>query len=192
MGLDLSRVKIREALAARREPHWQRLRPGCFVGYRPSAREGAGTWIGRAYDEDASAYRLRALGDFGALPVRDRFAAAKKDAEAFAELVESGGALKESIETVEDACRRYAAENREAEARFKRLVYNDPIAKLKLSRLRRHHLNEWRQRLAAMPALVTRRKKGAQVVRTRAPATVNREMTVLRAALNKVLAPGRP
>lgn len=41
-GRDLSRVRDREALraAANAEPYWQRLRPGCFVGYAPSAKGG--------------------------------------------------------------------------------------------------------------------------------------------------------
>ena len=50
---DLSRVKERDGLKAQREPHWQRLRAGCFIGFRPSKSGGAGTWIARAYDEDA-------------------------------------------------------------------------------------------------------------------------------------------
>ena len=91
MAVDLSRVKDREALAATREPHWQRLRPGCFLGYRPSAREGVGTWIARAYDEESHSYGLKALGDFGSIPNKERYTTAKKEAEKFAELVESGG-----------------------------------------------------------------------------------------------------
>jgi len=83
------------------------------LGYRQSAREGPGTWITRAYDEDQRGYRLKALGDFGDLPGRDRFAAAKKEGEAFAELVEAGGRIEETVETVEDACRRYAKVNTE-------------------------------------------------------------------------------
>lgn len=192
MALDLSKVKERDALRSQREPHWQRIRPGCFLGYRPSAREGAGTWIARAYDEDQRGYRLKSLGDFGALPGRDRFAAAKKEAEAFAHLVESGGQTEEKIETVEEACRRYAKGNPEADGRFRRHVYSDPIAKLKLSKVRRNHLKEWRQRLAEKPALVSRRKKGNQITRQRAPSSINRDMAMLRAALNKVLAPGAP
>lgn len=192
MPLDLSKVKEREALPSQREPHWQRIRPGCFLGYRPSAREGAGTWIARSYDETQRAYRLKALGDFGELPGRDRFAAAKKEAEAFVELVESGGHTEEKIETVEEACRRYASLNPEAEGRFKRHVYADPIAKLKLVRLRRNHLKEWRQRLAEKPALVSRRKKGDPFTRPRAPSSINRDVAMLRAALNKILAPGAP
>ena len=192
MALDLSRVKEREALRLQREPHWQRIRPGCFLGFRPSAREGVGTWIARAYDEDHRCYRLKALGDFGALPGRDRFTAAKREAEGFVALVETGGRIEELVETVEDACRRYAKSNPDAVGRFKRHIYSDPVAKLKLAKLRRHHLQEWRHRLSEKPALVTRRKKGPQTTRPRAPSSINRDMAVLRAALNKILAPGAP
>lgn len=192
MALDLSKVKEREALRNQREPYWQRIRPGCFLGYRPSAREGAGTWIARAYDEDQRCYRLRALGDFGKLPGRDRFTDAKREAEAFAALVESGGQIEEKVETVEEACRRYAETHPDAAGRFKRHVYPEPIAKVKLAKLRRHHLQAWRKRLEEKPALVTRRKKGPQVTRDRAPSSINRDMAMLRAALNTVLAPGAP
>lgn len=192
MALDLSRVKERESLPPRREPHWQRIRPGCFLGYRRSAREGSGAWIARAYDEDQRRYRSVSLGDFGELPARDRFAAAKSEAERFSALVESGGYAVEQVETVEEACRRYCAANREAEGRFRRHVYSDPIGRVKLARLRRHHLEAWRQRLADKPALVSRNKVGRQVSRPRSPASVNRDIAMLRAALNKVLAPGAP
>lgn len=192
MGLDLSKVKERDALRNQREPYWQRIRPGCFLGYRPSAREGAGTWIARAYDEDQRCYRLKALGGFGALPGRDRFASAKAEAEAFAVLVESGGEVEQKVETVEEVCRRYADSHPDAVGRFKRHVYSDPIAKVKLAKLRRRHLQAWRKRLEEKPALVTRRKKGPQVTRDRAPSSINRDMAMLRAALNTVLAPGAP
>jgi site-specific recombinase XerC len=190
--MDLSIVKQREALQARREPHWQRLSPGRFLGYRPSQREGAGGWIARCYDEETRGYRLRALGTFPQLPARDQFAAAKKEAEAFAETVEAGGVATVKIETVEQACREYVKENEEAEGRFERHVYGDPIAKVKLTKLRRAHVKAWRERLAAKPALVSRRKKGEQKTRPRAASSVNRDMAMLRAALNKVLAPGAP
>lgn len=192
MAIDLSKVKEREALKSTREPYWQRIRPGCFLGYRPSAREGTGTWIARAYDEDRRAYRLMALGDFGGLPGRDRFAAAKLETEKFFDLVESGGRIEVGVETVEDACRHYVATNPEAHGRFKRHVYSDPIAKLKLAKVRRNHLQAWRQRLTEKPALVSRRKRGVQITRPRAPSSINRDMSMLRAALNKVLAPGTP
>jgi hypothetical protein len=192
MALDLSRVKEREALTSRREPYWQRIRPGCFLGYRPSVREGAGTWIARAYDDQRQGYHLQALGDFAASPGRDRFALAKKEAENFADLVDVGGLADDRAETVEEACRRYAKTNTEAEGRFRRHVYNDPIAKLKLRKLRRAPLRGWRQRLEEKPVLVGRSKVKDTVTRPRAPASVNRDMAMLRAALNKVLAHGAP
>ena len=192
MALDLSKVGNRERLKVQREPHWQRLRAGCFLGFRPSKRGGKGTWIARVYDEDTNKYQVKSLGDFGMLPGNEMFAAAKKEAEKLAELVESGGEIRAKIETVADACREYAKDRPEAEQRFKRYVFEDSIAKVKLDKLRRRHVKEWRERLEAQPALVSRRKKGDPVERERAPSTVNRDMAVLRAALSKVLSPGAP
>jgi integrase len=189
---ELSRVKDREALKPRREPYWQRLRPGCFLGYRASARGGAGTWIARAYAEDDRGYRLRALGSFGDQPANARFALAKLEAEKFAAEVEQGSIRDEEIETVADACRQFAKTHGEADARFRRYVYSDPIAKLKLSKLRRSHVASWRHRLEDTPALVSRRKKGKPVTRPRSPATLNRDMAVFRTALGKVLPLGAP
>ena len=190
--MDLSRVKDRQALLGRREPHWQRLHTGCFVGYRPSTSKVGGTWIARAYDADRLSYRLKTLGDLGSLPPRERFQAAKGAAEEFARMVEAGGFVEDRLETVEDACRRYAVGREDVQGRFQRHVYGDPIAKMKLVRLRRHHLYEWRRRLEQTPAMVTRRKKGPNKYRPRAPASVNRDMAMIRAALNRVLAPGTP
>lgn len=192
--MDLSRVGAREALKPRsaNEPHWQRIRTGCFLGYRPSKRDGVGTWIARVYDEDARKYQRRALGDFGNLAPRDIFTAAKREAEAFADVVESGGLTADKMETVDDACRAYAKGKPDAESRFKRHVYSDPIAKVKLEKLRRHHLKEWRIRLEQRAALVSRSKKGPKRYRDRSRSTINRDMVPLRAALFKVLAPGAP
>jgi integrase len=192
MALDLSKVGEREKLKVQREPHWQRLRAGCFLGFRRSKRGGKGTWIARAYDEDAGKYRLKALGDFGTLPGNEIFAAAKKEAERLADVVEMGGEVRAKIETVGDACREYAKTRPEAGHRFRRYVYANPIAKVKLSKLRRRHVKEWREWLEQQPALVSRRKKGEPIYRVRAASTVNRDMAVFRAALAKVLSPGAP
>lgn len=190
--VDLSRVSDREELNSRREPYWHRLRPGCFVGYRPAARGGAGTWIARAYDEDQRSYRLKALGSFGENPGSARFTLAKQAAEAFASEVERGSISEEKLETVEDACRHFAGETSEAADRFRRYVYSDPVAKVKLSKLRRSHVAAWRQRLEAKPALVSRNNTGAPVTRPRSAATINRDMAVFRTALGRVLALGAP
>jgi len=192
MALDLSKVGNRERLKVQREPHWQRLRAGCFLGFRPSKRGGTGTWIARAYDEDTGKYRIKSLGDFGMLLGNEMFAAAKKEAEALAEIIEAGGEVRAKIECVADACREYAKTRPEAEHRFRRYVYNDPVGKVKLVKLRRRHIKDWRERLEAQPALVSRRKEGEAIYRKRAPSTVNRDMAIFRAALAKVLSPGAP
>lgn len=189
---DLSKVSQRDALNARREPYWQRLSPGCFLGYRPSAKGGPGTWIARAYDEDHRHYRIRALGSFAEKSPRDRFTVAKQAAEKFATEVERGSIADEELRTVEDACRQFAKSRPDADARFRRFVYSDPIAKVKLDRLRRSHVTSWRERLQATPALVSRRKAGKPITRARSPATVNREMAVFRTALAAVLPLGAP
>jgi integrase len=71
-------------------------------------------------------------------------------------------------------------------------VYSDPIAKVPLAKLRRSHVLAWRHRLESKPALVSRRKVGDRVTRPRSPATINRDMAALRAALGAVLPLGSP
>lgn len=192
--MDLSRVKTREGLKvlAKGEPHWQRIKPGCYVGFAPSAKNGEGTWHGRAYDPETQRYQRKAFGAFPDVPGNGKFAAAKAEAEKFADVVASGGRSEEKIETVGDACKAYAKSRPEAAERFRRYVDSDPIAKVKLDKLRRRHVQDWRARLEAQPALVSRRKKGEPVHRVRAASTVNRDMAILRAALATVLAPGAP
>ena len=150
MTLDLSKVGKRETLTPlpNRKAHWQRLRPGCFVGYRPAAKGGAGSWCARAYDEERRGYREKPLGSYPDQIASERFAVAKLAAEAFAVEVERGDVGDpnvEKIETVEQACRAYAKVNTEAAGRFQRLIYDDPIAKVKLAKLRRSTLAAWQR-----------------------------------------------
>ena len=193
---DLSKIGERNRLRGRKgdEPYWQRLRFGCFLGYRPSKRGGKGKWFARAFDADNGKYRRKALGDFGALAGHDVFAQAKSDAEAWAGMVGSGGVQASEIETVADACRAYLKEkpSRIAEGVFRRHVYSDAVAGLKLDKLRRHHLRAWRKRLEEAPALMTRNKVGEKRTKARSASTVNRDMVPLRAALGRVLTPGAP
>jgi integrase len=189
---DLSKVSQRERLKSAREPYWHRLKPGCFVGYRPSVKGGAGTWVARAYDEERRSYRLKALGAFTDHPASARFAAAKQASEEFAALVEGGAIAQLNLETVTDACREFGKTRPEAEQRFCRLIYSDPLGKVKLAKLRRWHVAGWRDRLANTPALVSRRKTGTPITRPRSPASVNRDMAVLRTALGQVVALGPP
>ena len=192
--MDHSRVKDRERLKPlpKGEPYWQRLRPGCYLGFAPSTKSGEGTWHVRAYDPEKRGYRRKSLGAFADVSGSGKFAAAKIEAERFTDVIETGGHREAKLQTVADACRIYAGDRPEAEQRFKRYVYDDPVAKVRLDRLRRRHLREWRERLEKTPAQVSRSKQGQKRSRERAPSTINRDMVVLRAALAKVLSPGPP
>lgn len=192
--MDLSRICIRKSLKPRpgKEPHWQRLSPGCYLGYRPSAREGIGTWIARVYDQAKRNYCVKSIGDFASLAQSDRFLAAKYEAEDFRDLVQAGGVRQTKIETIAQACEHYALSNSEAKGRFARHIYDDPIANVKLSKLRRYHLQDWRLRLEAKPVVTGGRGTDNLGTRPRALSSINRDMAMLRAALNKVLSPGAP
>lgn len=193
---DLSRIGDREKLKPKAgdEPHWQRLRQGCYLGYRPSRKKVGGTWFARVYDPDTNRNSRKRLGDYGTLSGHDVFKQAKLDAETWAETVESGGERARDMVTVKDACEAYLKEKPGAiaEGVFRRHVYSDPIAKVKLDRLRRHHLRAWRKRLEEAPALLSRNKDGEKRTKERSKATVNRDMVPLRAALGQVLKPGAP
>lgn len=191
---DLSKIGERDRLKARKgdEPHWQRLRFGCFLGYRPSKRGGRGTWFARAYDSDTGKYSRKALGDYGAMAGHDVFSQAKREAETWADTVASGGVQSRQMVTVADACDAYSEERPEAKGILKRTVLQDAVAKIRLDKLRRHHLRDWRKRLEETPALISRNKVGEKITKVRSKATVNRDMVPLRAALGRVLSPGAP
>lgn len=194
---DLSRIGEREKLKPRNgnEPHWHRLRQGVYIGYRPSRKKAGGIWFARFYDAESNRNARKRLGDYGTLSGHDVFKQAKADAEAWAETVETGGERSRDMETVKDACEAYLKEKPGsiAEGVFRRHVYSDPIAKVKLDKLRRHHLKAWRKRLENAPALVTRTKKAEKKrMKERSKSTVNRDMVPLRAALGMVLKPGAP
>ena len=185
---DLSRIGEREKLKSKKgdEPHWQRLRQGVYLGFRPSKKKVGGTWFARFYDAEANRNARKRLGDYGTLSGHDVFKQAKADAESWAETVETGGERAREMETVRDACKAYLEQKPGSIAAgvFRRHVYDDPIAKVKLDKLRRHHLKDWRKRLEQAPALVTRTKDSEKKrMKERSKATVNRDMVPLRAAL---------
>lgn len=182
--MDLGTVKNREKLKPQREPHWQKLAAGQFLGFRPSRLGAGGTWIARYYDPETRRKPIRSLGDFGHLPPSDRFGAASKAARAWFDHLGGGGS--HDVITVRQACERYAAANPAAAGRFGHFVYSDAIAQLPVSKLTKEQVRAWRNRLEATPAFVAG-TKGEPTTRPRSPSTVNRDMVPLRAALNLAL-----
>ncbi len=178
--MDLSTVRNRDRLKPQREPYWHKLAAGEFLGFRPSSVHNGGAWIVRAYDADTQRNRFHALGDFGDVPAHERFGVARKAAQEWIAHVTAGGSTKPI--TVKQACQRYAEDKPEAAARFARHVHDDPIARVLLPKLTKKHVTAWRERLQRKPVTAPTGRKQA-----RSDASVNRDMTALRASLNAAL-----
>lgn len=185
-------VESRAKLPARPKPYWESLRRGCSLGFRKLAAGDAGTWYARTYDAGTRKDSWRGLGSFEQLRPHERYTAAKKEAEALAEHVEHGGTASDM--TVKRACDAYVEHLRaegkagtasDAQARFKRWVHGSKLAGVELRKLALHHVRAWRQGLIAKPVTVNPYADAEdQITRERSAASVNRDMTALRAALN--------
>jgi len=152
--MKLDRVEARGRLGVRRDPYWQRLTQGRYVGFRRMLASSPGTWLARIYDGER--YHQKPLGDFADRQEKDRFDAAKVEAETWFRHLDLGGTTDRA--TVKVACEAYV-ENRRTEkseaaavdvkGRFGRLVYADPIARIDLAKLAPRHLADWKARVLA-------------------------------------------
>lgn len=182
-------VHSRKKLQARREPHWQRLTSLCYLGYRKTD-EDTGTWVMRTQAEGKSERKYKALGAFAEVPDHKRFDAAKKAVESHLAHLENGGTAE--VITVGKACERlvqkYRNDNREAaakdaEGRFKRWVHaNKKFASTPMLKLTAGMLADWRTKLAKTPAMHQNKKVVSD--KPRAESSLNRDMAVLKTALN--------
>lgn len=163
---DLSRKRDRERLKVRREPHWQRLRAGGALGFR----RGADTWIARFRGRD-DRQQYQSLGE--ALEYDD----AKRKAEAWFDQLAGSAVRTVKRDTIKAALQSYLDDLREhgradaakeAERRFKKTVYSDPLADTSLEHATKDDFREWRER----------QKPG------RKPRTLNRHVRSVVAALN--------
>jgi hypothetical protein len=189
----IDRVDSRARLKPRRDPYWQRLTSGRYVGFRRMAAGTPGTWLARYYDGER--YRYETLGDFADKLEKDRFDEAKIAAELYFQHVDMGG-TGERI-TVKKACELYVeklelekskAAATDAKGRFTRLVYDDPLARVELKKLAPRHLAEWKTRVLSRPRkskkLGSKAVRAAPVERADHRGSFNRNATALRAALN--------
>lgn len=168
----IDKARIRNALEPRREPYWGApIDRGLFLGFR-KLEGGPGTWIARAFHDGK--HRYQRVGYSDAVAHDD----AIKAARAWAKSLDAGVDTRK-VRTVADVCAEYVQDRRRekgdtsadaTEGHYLRYVYADTIGKVRLDRLRAAQLKEWRA--------------GLQM----APATRNRVLAALRAALNYAVA----
>lgn len=181
---DLKLVSGRARVPADGQVVWNPISTGNAIGYRHLG-DGLGTWWARTRVDGKLKYgRLQGIDQ---LPASKQYDAALKAANKWIEHIQSGGTFE--LVTVEDACKAYAeditdeAKRTRTYADFRRCVFDDPLAKVKLADLRPRHLGDWRKRIESLPVRVGRGAKLRE--RERAPGSINREMVPLRAALNR-------
>lgn len=142
---DLTRKGSRERLSARREPYWQRLAAGAYLGFR----RGPDTWVARFRGRDHK-QQYRAIGE------AIEYDEAKRRAEAWLSQLTASpvrvakrGTVRAALEAYIEDLRRHGrgAAGIEAERRFNLIVWSDPIATTALESLTLDDMLEWRDRL---------------------------------------------
>jgi integrase len=166
---DLSRKRDRDRLSVRPDPYFQRLAEGQYLGFR----RGPDTWSVRYRGRDGK-QRWQPLGE--AL----EFDEAKRLAEEWIGKIAGSAVRTIKRGTVRAALEDYLADlrrhgrpdaAREAEWRFKAVLYGDSLADRELDATTKDDFLEWRDRL----------RPGRQ------PRTVNRHVRAVVAGLNQAL-----
>lgn len=192
MAKRIDEVGYRDSLTPRTAPYWHRLSAGCHIGFRKMAASSDGTWLAQAYDPATQKQTRRSLGAFDNLPASKRYDAAKKAADAWFTHLGQGGTA--DAVTVKKACESYVKHVRttkgdtpadDLKARYARWVDDAKIGAIELPKLTRKHVDAWRRTLSAAAVVINpHAEEGDRKTKTRAPSSINRDMTALRAALN--------
>jgi integrase len=144
---DLSRKRERERLAARREPYWQRLAEGCYLGFR----RGADTWVARYRGRDGR-QQYHALDKISA----DDYDHAKRAAEEWCASLGASAVRRAVRGTVKDALDAYIADlerhgradaARVARGQYRTCIDSDPLASAVLESTSKEDFLDWRDRL---------------------------------------------
>jgi integrase len=187
--MTIDTVERRAKLKPRPAPYWYKLGSGRQLGYRKMTTASEGTWVVQSYDDETKKQTRLTLGGFTDLPPNKRFDAALAAArERFAH-VDAGGDSRQM--TVRETCEEYVKHlladrpktSADTAARYQRWIYGDKIAKVALSKLTERQVKEWRTTLSKAQVVINPHAE-APDTKVRAPASVNRDMTALRAALN--------
>lgn len=191
MAASITTVIARDQLKPRREPYWHKVSTGAYLGCRKMVAGSAGTWLARYRDADTGKQHHRALGDFDHLPAAQRFDAAAEAAREWFQHLGKGGST-EAV-TVKKSGENYVQHQRDTKgdaaaddtkARFRRWVDTTELGRMELGKLTRAKVEAWRKGLVQTPVKVNRDDREVPVTRLRSPASVNRDMAALRAALN--------
>ncbi len=90
----LNTVTNRAKLEPRKEPYWQNLGKGRYLGFRALEGNKPGTWVARYNDTTTGKKPAYALGDFAELTGAERFAAAQKKAQEWFDHLQRGGSTE--------------------------------------------------------------------------------------------------
>lgn len=195
----------RRSLKVRGKPYWRSLDKGLHLGYRK--RSGGGSWIARRFtdtgkysesklgvaDDFQDADGIKTLTYFQAMEEARRWCGVALNTETGEDGVKDGNY------TVDDAVRDYMAHyaiEGKGMAVVKTIV-NAHIApelgKIRLDKLNTKRLENWHHSIAAIPARLRTKAADKQKTKTssddteiirRRRSTANRNLTVLKAALN--------
>lgn len=199
----------RERLAAQAEPYWRSIGEGAHVGYRKSAR--GGRWVARHRAPGAAGgYAKTTLGKADDVIDADgeqvlSFAHAQERARAwFADLARGGRPKQDKPYTVGDALDDYLAgfTGKSVGATRNRVeaIIRPALGELLVDKLTAKLIGDWHKARALSPAKL-RTGKFATAIKVRElldddavrrrRSTANRDLTVLKAALNVAFREGR-
>ena len=189
-SIKIDTVQARSRLKPQHDPYFVSISRGLALGFRKPSTTATGTWIVRVRDSATGATTRKSLGDFAEIPAAERYTQALREAQRFAEHLRHGGSA--AVLTVRDACAGYVkhlmergrhATAKDAEGRFRRRVQPHPIGGVALTKLTRRSIDRWRTDLMQSEVVINPHAD-EPAKRERSPASINRDMTTFRAALN--------
>lgn len=175
----------RAKLTPRREPYWHKLQKGGYLGYRKTG--DGGSWIARWRNEEGKE-RYNALKLPPTEPAKE-FDDAQQAARAWFKEQQAGitghWTVKSAAKHYVDSLRLEKGDSaaNDADGRINRCILTHKLARRPLDRLRTAEIEEWRNGL--VPAF-----KDAETTR-KAKDSANRNLTTLKALLNKAWRSGR-
>jgi integrase len=184
MASDIDSKAKRDKLAARREPYWEKLEAGEFLGYRRT--KTGGTWIAR-YRDDEGKQHYKSLSLPPHAPVDVHKIAAKEARKWFATLDQGANFRSGTVAEAADAYVEYLRVKNgddaaaDAKGRINRLI-RVQLGKRRVDKLRQRDIEEWFFEM--VPA------EGKPEALRKAKASANRNFNCLKAILNRAYATG--